>query len=73
MWDLSVYCGSFVRRERCLSNLQGRVVLSSSDRLWPGPHYAATLPIDLPGAKVMGASQSIQRHDLSYSPMSIDC
>lgn len=45
------------------------VVLSSSDRLYSGPHYdAAALPMDLPGAKVTVLSQSIQSHDLAYYP-----
>lgn len=45
------------------------VMLSSRDRLYPGPHYdAAVFPMDLPGAKVMVLSQSIQSHDLTYLP-----
>lgn len=37
-----------------------------------GPHYdAAALPMDLPGAKVMVLSQSIQSHDLTYLPNGI--
>ncbi|KAM7375914.1 hypothetical protein PAMP_005675 [Pampus punctatissimus] len=50
----------FHLKEERKETVVDQVVLSSSDRLYPGPHYdAAALPMDLPGAKALDVDRSV--------------